>query len=371
MMPTPPPVRRLQIMLDDYVDNLGAVGVLVGIDVPGLDRVRVTSGEREREGEKLGLAHLFQIGSQTKTFVALAILLLCRDGVLDLDDPASRHIALPIDDRVTLRHLIMNTSGVPEYLGLVQSASTDRMKSADLVGPALQKGLLFAPGEQFDYSNTGWVIAALVLDTKVPGGYAGFVRERIFAPLGMTDSYVGSGYPPERLAHAYLKGPEGHVVTAAEGFSLSWAYGAGDIISSCDDMLDFFRALSRPGNTLGVTLEDMTADWAEPAKRPIHPASLGGAYAFGLERRYWGGLEVWGHPGRTPAYGASTWFAPSNGVIVTTAFMYVEDATEPPQLAAQRYNPPLLFTEALTTAHALHDAISARLPIAPEFAETK
>lgn len=352
------PIERLQFMLDDYVDNLGAIGVLVGIDIPRLQRIRVTAGARADGGEKLRASDLFQTGSQTKTFVALAILLLCRDGVLKLDDPVDRHVALPIDGRITLRHLIMNTSGVPEYLGLVEAAPTQRMAPIDLVLPSLEKGLLFAPGQQFDYSNTGWVIAAMVLDAKAPGGYAGFVRERIFGPLGMGDSYVGGDYPEDRLAHGYLKLADRPSVTVAEGFSLTWAYGAGDIVSTCDDMLNFFRTLSQPANPLGVSLDDMTANWVAPAARPFHPASLGAAYAFGLERRYWGGLEVWGHPGRTPAYGASSWFAPSTGAIVTTAFMYVEDETEPPQLAAQRYNPPLIFTQALSTAHALHDILS-------------
>jgi D-alanyl-D-alanine carboxypeptidase len=353
------PVERLQTMLDDYVDNFGAIGVLVGIDVPSLDRVCVVAGERVRGGERLAPTDLFQIGSQTKTFVALAILMLSRDGLVGLDDPVNAHLDLPIDPRVTLRHLIMNTSGVPEYLGLVQGSPTDPVDPAALISPALEKGQLFAPGEQFDYSNTGWVIAALVLDARAPGGYAGFVRDRIFEPLGMQDSHVGNDYPTDRLANGYLNAADKGLVAAADGFCMSWAYGAGDITSTCDDMLDFFRALARPDNAIGVTLDDMTADWAMPAAIPIHPASLGAAYAFGLERRSWGGLEVWGHPGRTPAYGASTWFAPATGTVVTTAFMYIEDATEPRYLAAQRYNPPLLFTQALATAHALHDTLGA------------
>jgi len=355
-----PPLQRLQTMLGDHVDNFGAVGVMVGIDVPGLPRVRMVAGERTRGSDLLAPSHLFQIGSQTKTFVALAVLLLGRDGVVGLDDPVCRHLALPIDRAVTLRHLITNTSGIPEYLGVVSGPFDAPIAPADLVVPALEKGLLFPPGTQFDYSNTGWVIAAMLLDAKAPGGYAGFVRERIFTPLGMDDSRVGTGYPASQLAHGYLKSTAGGMIAAVDGFSLSWAYGAGDIVSSCDDMLDFFRALASPANALGITLADMTANWAESAPTPFHAGSLGGAYAFGLERRYWGGLEVWGHPGRTAAYGASSWFVPATGAIVTTAFMYVEDAAEAPQLAAQRYNPPLLFTQALATAHALHDLERAR-----------
>jgi D-alanyl-D-alanine carboxypeptidase len=350
------PVDRLRAMLDDQVENFGAVGVIVGIDVPGIDRVRVTAGVDALQGARLDPSRLFQIGSQTKTFVALAMLLLSRDGVVGLDDPVARHLALPIDPRITLRHLIMNTSGLAEYIGTVSGGPNDQMNPVALITPAIAKGPLFEPGAQFDYSNTGWVVAALVLDAKAAGGYAGFVRDRIFGPLGMTDSYVAAGYPADRLAHGYMRGADGVAMKAAEGFSLSWAYGAGDIISSCDDMLDLFRALSREYNPLGVTLADMTDTWVEPGAVPIHPASLGCTYALGLERRWWGGLESWGHPGRTVGFGAST------------AFMYVEDPHEPHHLAAQRYNPHLLFTQALATAHALHDGAARQRAAAPDLA---
>lgn len=355
-----PPVERLQTMLDDHVDNFGAVGVLVGVDLPSAKRVRVTAGARVLDGERLAPSHLFRIGSQTKTFVAAAMLILARDGLVGLDDPVARHLDVPIDPSVTLRHLIMNTSGVPEYLGLVKGSPRDVKSPIELVTTALKAGLLFAPGERFDYSNTGWVLAAMVLDAKAPGGYGGYVRERIFRPLGMGDSFVATGYPAARLAHGYLKAAGQEAPTpASEGFSLTWAYGAGDIVSTCDDMLDFFRALAQPSNPIGVTLDQMTTEWATPARTPIHPASLGGAYALGLERRAWGGLEVWGHPGRIAGYGASTWIAPATKAIVTTAYMYVEDAGEDRLLAAQRYNPALVFTQAMTTAHALHDLYAA------------
>ncbi|RQP05898.1 MAG: class A beta-lactamase-related serine hydrolase [Paracoccus sp. BP8] len=355
-------VERLQLMLDDYVENFGAIGVIVGIDLPEAGRLCLTAGSRAQGEAALGSSDLFQIGSQAKTFVALSILLLCRDGLLDLDDPVARHIDLPVDGRITLRHLIMNTSGLPEYLSLIDPTSAGRMAPRDMVIPALEQGVLFAPGQQFDYSNTGWVIAAMVMDARAPGGYAGYVKKRIFGPLGMQDSWVGSGYPEERLAQGYLKRAGQPAISAARGFSLAWAYGAGDIISNCGDMLDFYRALSRPGNPLGVTLQDMTAHWALPAEKPFHPMSLGAAYGLGLERRRWGGLEVWGHPGRTVGYGASSWFVPSTGAIATTAFMYVEDETEPPHIAAQRYNPSMLFTQVLCTAHALTDLLPAAVP---------
>jgi D-alanyl-D-alanine carboxypeptidase len=344
-------------MLDDHVDNFGAVGVLVGIDIPGLDRLQVCAGRRTIGGEALCARHLFQIGSQTKTFVAVAILQLCRDGRIALDDPVAQYLALPVDPRITIRHLITNTSGVPEYLETVAEESMARAIAPDrMLAAALALDLLFEPGARFDYSNSGWVLAALVLDARASGGYAGFVRDRIFGPARLERSHVAEGFAADSVAMGYVRSSPGAPPTPAEaGFSMTWAYGAGDIVSCSDDMLDFFRMLATPENPLGVTLADLVAERASAGPNPVHPASLGAQYAFGLERRMWGGLEVWGHPGRTPGYGASTWIAPANGAIVTTAFMYVSDSSEAPGLASQRYNPPLVFTEALATAHALAD----------------
>ena len=109
-------VERLQLMLDDHVENFGAIGVIVGIDLPDAGRICLTAGSRAQGEAALGASDLFQIGSQTKTFVALSILLLCRDGLLDLDDPVVPPNDQPIDGRITLRHLIKNTSGLPENL---------------------------------------------------------------------------------------------------------------------------------------------------------------------------------------------------------------------------------------------------------------
>ncbi|MGH7023175.1 MAG: serine hydrolase domain-containing protein [Caulobacteraceae bacterium] len=360
-MTVPPPVARLQTMLDDHVDNFGAVGVLVGIDVPRTPPIYVAAGHRVIGGEPLTAKHMYQIGSQTKTFVAVAILQLCREGVIALDDPVVRCLDLPLDPRITVRHLITNTSGVPEFLGRMPETSLrEFIAPRQILASVLGAEPLFTPGERFDYSNSGWVLAALVLDAKAPGGYAGFVRDRIFKPAGLDHSYVAQGFPRGRLAMGYVRGPGAATPEPADaGFSMSWAYGAGDIVSSADDMLAFFRTLATPDNPLGFTLDQLTAERFGAGPKPVHPSSLGGEYAFGLERRVWGGLEVWGHPGRTPGYGASTWIAPLNGVIVTTAYMYVADVSEAPAVALQRYDPPLVFTQALATAHALADRLAA------------
>jgi hypothetical protein len=156
----------------------------------------------------------------------------------------------------------------------------------------------------------------------------------------------------DRLARGYLRIPRSPEPYDAGVTGLDWAYGAGDAVSTHDDMLGLYRALLAEQNAIGLTLKDLTVETFRPSIRPRFALSLGAEYAYGLERRAWGGRPLWGHPGRTPGYAASTWADPANGILVCTAYTNVWDATEAPDLAALRYNGPQLFTLAVMSAYA-------------------
>lgn len=350
----------LQSLLEEYVTAFGAIGALAAIDVPGRPRVHLSAGRRSlRDEEPIAPGHLYQIGSQTKTLLAVAILLLARDGKLALDDSVVRHLELPIDERITVRHLITNTSGLGEPTDFLFGPWFDpgaRLAPRDVVSMVLTQGQIFPPGERFDYCNTGWTIAAMLLDALTGEGYARFLRARIFVPLGLEDFHVAAerNLPVDRMASGYFISPRtGRLLDSAFEVTLDWTYGAGDIIGSCDGLLDFYRALLAPGNAIGISLADLTAETHKAAPRPKFALSLGTEYGFGVERRTWPGRPVWGHPGRTPGYATGTWCDPASGAAVTTLVTSVRDTTEGPELAAVRYNAPRLFTVAMLTADAL------------------
>jgi D-alanyl-D-alanine carboxypeptidase len=357
-MPATQPLENLTASLQGYVDKLAAVGVWVGIDIPGRPRAFAVAGRRSRDGDELITGkELYQIGSQTKTLVAIAILLLQRDGALSLDDKAADLIDLDLDPRITVRHLIMNTCGLGEYTAGVFAPMMDPkvlFTPRELYGFARSSGQLLEPGAAFDYCNTGWLVAGMILDRVAPGGYAAFVRRRIFSPLGLKDSYLwGEAVPMDRLARGYLRTPRSPEFVDTGELGLNWAFGAGDAMATHDDMLDLYRALLTPGNAIGLTLADLTVEVAKPSAKPLFALTLGAEYAYGLERRAWGGRPLWGHPGRTPGYSASTWVDPDNGIIVATAYTNAWDLTESAELFALRYNAPQLFTLAIMSAYAL------------------
>jgi CubicO group peptidase (beta-lactamase class C family) len=182
------------------------------------------------------------IGSVSKQFTAMAILLLEQDGKLSLDDPVTKHLPqIPeFEQVVTLRHLLTHTSGYREFFNTlamkgVRFEEGDMVQQDDIVElvqrqPELQN----EPGSAFNYNNTGYQLLADIV-AKVSGKtFPEFVDERIFSPLGMDDSLVR----PHRLS-IVDNSAQGYTLTDGayqEGFDLPGAVGAGAIYTTLDDM---------------------------------------------------------------------------------------------------------------------------------------
>ncbi|NRQ37422.1 beta-lactamase family protein [Nonomuraea sp. NN258] len=109
----------------------------------------------------------FRIGSQTKTFTAIAILVLQEQGRLRITDPIGRHLpGYPHGDAIALHHLLTNTSGIPDYVtteGFTRIMGTPRTRAA-LIAGFKDRPLLFEPGSQMSYSNSGWVLLGEVIE---------------------------------------------------------------------------------------------------------------------------------------------------------------------------------------------------------------
>lgn len=347
-------VGRFQRVLDDFVDTLGNLGALAAIDIQGAGRIYLSSGHADiGRTERASRDHLFQMGSQSKTFVTVTLLLMARAGQLSLEDPVIAHLDLPIDPRITVRHLLMNSSGLGEYTRAFLADRYDPrvpMTPRDLISLAMPQGQLFEPGAHFDYCNTGWVIAAQVIERLSGRPYQEAVRELILTPMGLGDTSFGGRAPTARMLRGYVRsGALPEPVDCAD--ALSWAYGAGDGVSSLDNMLDFYGGLIRPDSPIALTLSDLNARTAVTSADPHFALSIGAEYGLGIERRAWAGREVWGHPGSTMSYMTSTWVDTPLGLTVTTCVTRV--ATFGAADTDLRYPRAQLFAMALNTAYAL------------------
>ncbi|MFL5518381.1 MAG: serine hydrolase domain-containing protein, partial [Gemmatimonadales bacterium] len=146
-------------------------------------------------GVPIGPATVFDIGSTSKQFTAMSILLLARDGKLALDDDVRRYLPeLPAyRTPVTIRELLHHTSGARDYLTLMQLAG-ERFENVSTDADALdllarQRALDFAPGSEWEYSNSGFFLLSLVVQRVSGASLRRFAQANIFGPLGMTHTH--------------------------------------------------------------------------------------------------------------------------------------------------------------------------------------
>ncbi|MCE7031331.1 beta-lactamase family protein [Lysobacter sp. GX 14042] len=188
----------------------------------------------------------YRLASVSKQFTAAAVLLLAEDGRLGLDDPVRAWLpGLPASAQpVTLRHLLTHTSGLVDYEDVMPGGLERQLRDADVLSILEgQDRTYFEPGSAYRYSNSAYALLALVVEKASGRAYPDFLRERIFAPLGMdaTLAYVAGG--PAVTERAY-----GH--TASDGgwrrtdqSPTSAVLGDGGIYSSIDDLARWDAAL--------------------------------------------------------------------------------------------------------------------------------
>ena len=152
----------------------------------------------------------FDIASVSKQFTATAALLLAGDGELSQDDPLANHIpGLPAWSRtVTVGQLIHQTSGIPDYVGLLYDAGYedgDRTTNADALNAIAEvTDLEFEPGTQWDYSNSNYLLLGQVVEAASGQSLSEFLRAEIFTPLGL-DMVLDPARPVPTLAVPYTR----------------------------------------------------------------------------------------------------------------------------------------------------------------------
>jgi N-acyl-D-aspartate/D-glutamate deacylase/CubicO group peptidase (beta-lactamase class C family) len=146
---------------------------------------------------------IFQSGSIGKQFTAAVVMLLVEDGVLSLSDPLKKFYpdGPPAWNPITIRHLLTHTSGIPDYTDGRLDYRRDYSED-ELAKLAYEMPLDFAPGDQWSYSNTGFVLLGAIVRKASGRFYGDVLRDRLFAPLGMTSARIisESDVVPNRAA---------------------------------------------------------------------------------------------------------------------------------------------------------------------------
>ena len=179
----------------------------------------------------------YQIASISKQFTAAALLLLEDQGKLDLDDPVSKYVpGITRGDEITIRQLLSHTSGLQDYWPQDYSfaAMEHPTTPQQIVDRWAKKPLDFDPGTQWQYSNTGYVVAGMIVEKVAGMPLLDFLQKHIFSKLDMhpidQDLAVGKGYPVGY--HRYALGPVRAEKPAAPG----WLYAAGELAMTAKDL---------------------------------------------------------------------------------------------------------------------------------------
>lgn len=189
---------------------------------------------------------VFRLGSITKQFTAAAILMLVEQGSLSLNDDIARFMPdFPTHGQtITIQHLLTHTAGIKNYTELPEFPSFWRndLTLDELIGLFKDQPLDFAPGEQWAYSDSGYVLLGAVIEKASGMSYAEFVQQRIFTPLGMTQSSYDTTarIVPGRVA-GYTRTKAGYEHAAY--LSMALPHAAGALASSVDDLARWDAAL--------------------------------------------------------------------------------------------------------------------------------
>lgn len=188
----------------------------------------------------------FRIGSITKSMTWAATQRLAQDGKLDLDASAAKLIgteALPLE--VTVRHLLTHEGGVADWSTFEDSQQFSMRASSleELAQWVASKPLIFTPGTNRRYSNSGYILLARVIETASGSSYGDFLAEQLFQPLGMhSTKHVVVKPAPVPMARGYVQGHQPAPIVEAPELHPSILAGSGSVISTVGDLFVWSRS---------------------------------------------------------------------------------------------------------------------------------
>jgi D-alanyl-D-alanine carboxypeptidase len=266
----------------------------------------------------------FRIASVTKMMTATALLVLADRGRCRLDDPAGRFLPRDVVDRfhdrmgrpyaaaITLRQLLDHTSGLPDFFSqppildaVRHGAGRRRFTPLDLVGlAAAGEPPTSPPGTGRSYTDTGFVLAGLIIEALTRRPLQQAYRELVLDPAGMADTWLESSDEPPRRRDIPCHDLDGQGITDMDP-TVDWA--GGGLVSTAADLAAFLRALTR-GQLLS------TRAWSEMTRWHPGPAGYYDDYGLGLGRYSFPAAQVVGHHG---VWGAFAFWSPELDAVIT------------------------------------------------------
>ncbi|WP_028384238.1 serine hydrolase domain-containing protein [Legionella moravica] len=352
------PVKKdiIQFVIDDYYKKYSKkeqfTAISASVLIPQNDQDAVDEIKTVMTGhvgfppfsEVITFDHLFDIGSITKSFTSLILLQLQSEDALSLDDPIGKWLPqYPNWSEVTIRQLLNMTSGIPNYSN--DPEFWNKMEH-DLSHVWTDEELLtYAHPEKpierkdtnlFDYSNTNYILAGLIIEKVTHDTFANQLQERIinqhnvlnntFYPAG-PDGVAVKESIVDRKMHGYYLDPTNNKIVDAFVNDLSWAGAAGAIVANTEDVMRWVQILYH-GTLIDPVhrdkaLNELTSVVSMKTGKPIATVTEDDPLGFGLGVGYYydqkSGLKFWTYQGSTLGFRVMYLWQPCNNVTTVVA----------------------------------------------------
>ncbi|HEV7950112.1 MAG TPA: serine hydrolase domain-containing protein [Glaciihabitans sp.] len=337
--------KRLTARMQQLADA-GFPDVLACVTTPAGEHTNVAVGVGNiAAGSAVPLDGEVRIGSNTKMYVAVVLLQLVEEGLLELDMPIDTYLPGLLagsgsdGSTITVRQLMQHTSGLPEYADKVAADAFGTqhvyMSPRELLDIAFERPAVFAPGERWQYSNTNYVMLGLLIERMTETSLAEQIHTRIVEPLNLTHTYLP--VPGERDIRG--EHPSGYHVTQ-EGelreitsMDPAFAWAAGAMVASPSELNRFMQALLGGELLSAASLAEMQT--VVPAGDQFRPEAT---YGLGLQSNPLSGGISWGHGGDIPGLHTRNAVRPDGTAVtiaVTALPMAVADMADMEKVMAQ------------------------------------
>jgi D-alanyl-D-alanine carboxypeptidase len=298
------------------------------------DDISDAVGTTEYGGDqRVTLENVFQIGSNTKSFTSALILRLEAEGVLSIDDTLGKWLPqYPAWSKVTIRQLLDMTSGIPTYDGTAEWGADyennpyRKFTAEQLV--AYVYPTIKTPGAAFEYSNTGYILAQMIIEKASWCHSYKAELDQLIANTDLHNTFYEPDFYPaavkRQLVSGYYvntddKGLEKLLGSDTKDYSLGWTQAAGGIIATPRDLTKWVRALFEGEVLQPKQKQELKSLVAIPGAEPIEKTSSEHPAAFGL-----GVFQItdealglfWGYQGSTIGYRAVYSYFPESGAII-------------------------------------------------------
>ncbi|MFZ3474719.1 serine hydrolase domain-containing protein [Streptomyces sp. 4.24] len=296
---TPAVAAQLDAAVRQVMRDTKVPGVTVGLWAPGKGSYVKAFGVADKAtGAPMKTDLHVRIGSETKTFTVTALLQLVDQGKVGLDDPIGTYIpGVPNGDLITLRELagmrsgLFNYSEDADFIKELQADPEQSIAPQQLLDYSFKHPVQFAPGAEFDYSNTNLVLLGLVIEKITGRPLHDVIKQDVLEPAGLRSTvFPTSAALPEPYAHGYTDQTASGKTVDSTHWNPSWAFAAGAMISDLEDLRSWARTLAT-----GTLLKPATQ--AERLKTT--PMNIpGDGYGLGIFN-----IQGWiGHNGSIPGY---------------------------------------------------------------------